>query len=137
MFQAARLALGTSGRLAGCHGLRLSILLCHLAPLYLGLCCFVSIAKQQNRIMFLATNDVRKTPSLLSARAFFLRSVPSDKQATCKKCPISRYGMALAEEGFMSVPEGHRDLRGKVKEKTQTLHSGSSATSSSKFPLKE
>lgn len=98
-------APSTSSSLAGCHSLRLSILLCHLALLFLALCCFVSIAKQQNRITFLATDDVGKIPSSLSARALW-RSVPSDKQATCnmgtyKKHPISHCGMALTEKGFM------------------------------------
>lgn len=46
------------------------ILLCHLPLLYLALCCLVSNAKKQTRIIFLGADDVGKIHSSLRARAF-------------------------------------------------------------------
>lgn len=79
ILQAARLALSTWNSLAGCHSLRLSILLCHLALLDLALPGFASLAKRLNRIALWATDNVGKSPSAVSARAF-RRGVPWDER---------------------------------------------------------
>lgn len=65
--------------MAGCHSLRLSILLCHLARLDLALPGFASLAKHLNRIVLRTTDNVGKSPSAVSARAFW-RGVPWDKR---------------------------------------------------------